>query len=115
VQEELQFVNGGTEPRTFTEAEQEQAWHAAMKEEIDSIQENHTWDLTKLQRDCHETELKWVFTHKKDEFGVVIKNKACLVAMGYVQQDGIGFDEVFAQVAWMESIRHVLALAVDEG
>jgi hypothetical protein len=53
VQEELQFIDVGTEPRTFAEAEQNQnqAWRAAMKEEIDSIQENHTWELAELSHD----------------------------------------------------------------
>jgi hypothetical protein len=51
VQEELQFIDGRTEPRTFAEAEQNQTWRASMKEEIDSIQENHTWELAELSRD----------------------------------------------------------------
>jgi hypothetical protein len=45
-----------------------------------------------------------VFKQKKDEFGAIIKNKACLVAKGYVQQASIDFDEVFAPVARMESV-----------
>jgi hypothetical protein len=115
VQEELQFIAGGTEPRTFAEAEQNQTWRAAMKEEIDSIQENHTWELAELPRGCRAIGLKWVFKQKKDESGAVIKNKARLVAKEYVQQVGIDFDEVFAPVARMESVRLVLALATDEG
>jgi hypothetical protein len=56
-----------------------------------------------------------VFKQKKDESGAVIKNKARLVAKGYVQQAGVDFDEVFAPVARMESVRLVLVLAADEG
>jgi hypothetical protein len=115
VQEELQFIAGGSELRTFAEAEQDQAWRAAMQEEIDSIQDNHTWELTKLPCGCHTISLKWVFEQKKDESGVVIKNKACLVAKGYVQQADIDFDEIFTPVARIESVRLVLALAADEG
>jgi hypothetical protein len=115
VQEELQFVAGGSELRTFAEADQDQAWRVVMQEEIDSIQENHTWELTELSRGCRAIGLKWVFKQKKDESGAVIKNKARLVAKGYVLQAGVDFDEVFAPVARMESVRLVLALAADEG
>ena len=58
--------------------------------------------------------LKWVFKFKKDELGVVIKHKARLVARGFVQQEGIDYDDAFAPVARMESVR-VLALAAQEG
>jgi hypothetical protein len=56
-----------------------------------------------------------VFKLKKDESGAVIKNKARLVAKGYLQQAGVDFEEVFAPVARMESVRLVLALVADEG
>ncbi|GKB02337.1 copia protein, partial [Tanacetum coccineum] len=54
---------------------------------------------------------KWVFRNKKDERGMVVKNKARLVAQSYTQEEGIDFDEVFAPVARIESIRLFLAYA----
>ena len=48
---------------------------------------------------------------KRDELGAIIKHKACLVARGFVQVEGIDFEEVFALVARMESVRLLLALA----
>ncbi|GKD88955.1 putative ribonuclease H-like domain-containing protein [Tanacetum coccineum] len=54
---------------------------------------------------------KWVFRNKKDERGIVIKNKARLVTQGYTQEEGIDYDEVFAPVAKTESIRLFLAYA----
>ncbi|GJW12997.1 putative ribonuclease H-like domain-containing protein [Tanacetum coccineum] len=54
---------------------------------------------------------KWVFRNKKDERGIVIKNKARLVAQGYTQEEGIDYDEVFAHVARIEAIRLFLAYA----
>ena len=48
---------------------------------------------------------------KWDELGAIVKHKACLVARGFVQHEGINFEEVFAPVARMESVRLLLALA----
>nr|GEX11007.1 ribonuclease H-like domain, reverse transcriptase, RNA-dependent DNA polymerase [Tanacetum cinerariifolium] len=54
---------------------------------------------------------KWVYRNKKDERGIVIKNKAILVAQGHTQEEGIDYDEVFAPVARIEAIRLFLAYA----
>ncbi|GJZ70007.1 putative ribonuclease H-like domain-containing protein, partial [Tanacetum coccineum] len=54
---------------------------------------------------------KWVFMNKKDERGIVIRIKARLVAQGYIQEEGIDYDEVFASVARIEAIRLFLAYA----
>ncbi|GJT42359.1 uncharacterized mitochondrial protein-like protein [Tanacetum coccineum] len=53
---------------------------------------------------------KWVYRNKKDERGIVNKNKARLVAQGYTQEEGIDYDEVFAPVARIEHIRLILIL-----
>nr|GEW52311.1 hypothetical protein [Tanacetum cinerariifolium] len=52
---------------------------------------------------------KWIFKNKKDESSLVIRNKARLVAVGYSQQEGIGYDETFARVTRIEAIRLFLA------
>ncbi|GKF25726.1 retrovirus-related pol polyprotein from transposon TNT 1-94 [Tanacetum coccineum] len=54
---------------------------------------------------------KWVYRNKKDERGIAIKNKARLVVQGYIQEEGIDYDEVFALVARIEAIRLFLAYA----
>nr|GEY60085.1 putative ribonuclease H-like domain-containing protein [Tanacetum cinerariifolium] len=54
---------------------------------------------------------KWVFRNKKDKRGIMIKNKARLVAQGHTQEEGINYDEVFAPVAWIEAIWLFLAYA----
>ncbi|GJS52116.1 putative ribonuclease H-like domain-containing protein [Tanacetum coccineum] len=54
---------------------------------------------------------KWVYRNKKDERGVVVRNKARLVAQGHRQEEGIDYDEVFAPVARIEAIRLFLAFA----
>ncbi|GKC34921.1 putative ribonuclease H-like domain-containing protein [Tanacetum coccineum] len=54
---------------------------------------------------------KWVFRNKKDEKGIIIKNKARLVAQGYTQEERIDYDEVFAPISRIEAIRLFLAYA----
>nr|GEZ88312.1 copia protein [Tanacetum cinerariifolium] len=54
---------------------------------------------------------KWVFRNKKDKRGIVIRNKARLVAQGHTQEEGIDYDEVFAPVSEIEAIRIFLAYA----
>jgi hypothetical protein len=56
-----------------------------------------------------------VFKLKRDEAGVIVKHKARLVARGFVLREGIDFDDTFAPVARMESVRLLFALAAQEG
>jgi hypothetical protein len=55
---------------------------------------------------------KWVFRNKQDEYGVVTRNKARLVAQGFTQVEGLDFEETFAPVARLEAIRMLLAFAI---
>ncbi|GJY84946.1 retrovirus-related pol polyprotein from transposon TNT 1-94 [Tanacetum coccineum] len=54
---------------------------------------------------------KWIFRNKLDENGIVSRNKARLVSQGYNQQEGIYYDETYAPVVSLESIRILLAYA----
>ncbi|GKE48170.1 putative ribonuclease H-like domain-containing protein, partial [Tanacetum coccineum] len=72
-----------------------------------------TWRMTKIS-DEHALRAigtKWVFRNKKDERGIVVRNKARLVAQGYTQEERIDYDEGFAPVARIEAIRLFLAYA----
>ena len=82
-----------------------------MKQELHAVEKNKTWELVDLPAGHRSISLKWVFNLKKDKKGVVTKHKARLVARGFVQQEGINFDDAFAPVARMESVRVLLALA----
>jgi hypothetical protein len=59
--------------------------------------------------------VKWVYKLKKDAHGSIVKHKARLVAKWYVQKEEIDFEEVFAPVAMLDSVRLLLALATQEG
>jgi hypothetical protein len=86
-----------------------------MQEEIDSIEENGTWSLVDMPAGFKTIGLKWVYKVKRNEHGVIVKHKARLVAKGYVQRPGIDFEEVYAPVARLESVRLLLAVAAQEG
>jgi hypothetical protein len=103
------------EPRSFAEAEIHAAWRAVMQSEMDAVEKNCTWELADLPRGHSAITLMWVFKLKRDEVGTIVKHKACLVARGFVQREGIDFDDTFALVARMESVRLLFALATQEG
>nr|GFB99701.1 retrovirus-related Pol polyprotein from transposon TNT 1-94 [Tanacetum cinerariifolium] len=71
----------------------------------------NVWTLVDCPKGVRPIGTKWVLKNKKDERGIVIKNKARLVAQGYTQEEGINYDEVFAPVARIEAIRLFLAYA----
>ena len=72
---------------------------------------NDVWTLVPRPEGEHIIGTKWIFRNKTDEEGNVIRNKARLIAQGYSQMEGVDYDETFAQVADMKSIRILLALA----
>jgi hypothetical protein len=86
-----------------------------MQAEMQAIEANRTWDVSVLPPKHKAIGLKWVFKVKKDPEGNVVKYKACLVAKGYAQRFGVDFDEVFAPVARIETVRVMLALATQGG
>ena len=76
-----------------------------------AIEENETWQLIDPPPGCHPISLKWVYKVKQDEHGAIVKHKVRLIARGFVQREGIDFEEVFETVVHMESVRLLLALA----
>lgn len=85
-----------------------------MREELQSIEDNATWELTELPTGHKPIGLKWVYKVKKDSHGEIVKYKSRLVAKGYVRRQGVDFDEVFAPVARMETVRLLIGLAAQE-
>jgi hypothetical protein len=81
---------------------------------MDAVEKNCTWELADLPHGHSAITLKWVFKLKRDEAGAIVTHKARLVARRFVQQEDIDFDDTFAPVARMESIRLLFALAAQE-
>ncbi|GJV00804.1 putative ribonuclease H-like domain-containing protein [Tanacetum coccineum] len=104
-------IQSGEEPKRVTKALSDSAWVEAMQEELLQFKLQKVWVLVDLPKGKRAIGTKWIFRNKKDERGIVIRNKARLVAQGYTQEEGIDYDEVFAPVARIEAIRLFLAYA----
>ncbi|GJV42018.1 putative ribonuclease H-like domain-containing protein [Tanacetum coccineum] len=99
------------EPKKISQALEDESWVDAMQEELLQFKIQKVWILVDLPFGKKAIGTKWVYRNKKDERGVVVRNKARLVAQGYRQEEGIDYDEVFAPVARIEAIRIFLAFA----
>ncbi|GJW67200.1 putative ribonuclease H-like domain-containing protein [Tanacetum coccineum] len=99
------------EPKKISEALEDESWVDAMQEELLQFEIQKVWILVDLPYGKKAIGTKWVYRNKKDERGVVVRNKARLVAQGHRQEEGIDYDEVFAPVARLEAIRIFLAFA----
>ncbi|CAL8175262.1 unnamed protein product [Prunus armeniaca] len=84
------------EPENFAEASKDKAWKKAMEIEMEMIEKNETWELVDRPSDKP-------------------KHKARLVVKGYAQKPGIDFNETFALVARLDTIRTLIALAAQKG
>nr|GEU48970.1 ribonuclease H-like domain-containing protein [Tanacetum cinerariifolium] len=80
-------------------------------EELLQFKMQKVWVLVDLPKGKRAIGSKWVFRNKKDERGIVVRNKARLVAQGHTQKEGIYYEEVFALVSRIEAIRLFLAYA----
>ncbi|GJU52940.1 retrovirus-related pol polyprotein from transposon TNT 1-94 [Tanacetum coccineum] len=99
------------EPKNVNEALTDDSWIVAMQEELNQFIANDVWELVPQPRNMTIIGTKWVFRNKLDENGIVSRNKTRLVAQGYNQQERIGYDETYAPIARLESIRILLAYA----
>ncbi|GJX45860.1 putative ribonuclease H-like domain-containing protein [Tanacetum coccineum] len=103
--------HGFEEPKKVIYALKDPRWIEAMKEELLQFKLQEVWTLVELPNRKRAIGTKWVFRNKKDERGIVIRNKARLVVQGYAQEEGIDYDEVFSPIARIEAIRLFLAYA----
>ncbi|GJR73918.1 putative ribonuclease H-like domain-containing protein [Tanacetum coccineum] len=104
-------LQSATQTRNMSKNLKEHGFIEAMQEELLQFKLQEVWTLVDLPNGKRAIGTKWVFRNKKDERGIVIRNKARLVAQGYTQEEGIDYDEVFAPVARIEAIRLFLAYA----
>ncbi|GKE99082.1 putative ribonuclease H-like domain-containing protein, partial [Tanacetum coccineum] len=99
------------QPKKVIQALTDPSWIEAIQDELLQFKLQQVWTLVDLPYGKRAIGTKWVYRNKKDERGIVVRNKARLVAQGYTQEEGIYYDEVFALVAKIEAIRLFLAYA----
>lgn len=107
-----------SEPKTYNQAvtcDDRENWISAMKEEIESLHENGTWELVDLPENKKPIGCKWVYKIKTNENGSVTRYRARLVAQGFSQKFGSDYDQVFAPVAKLTTLRIMLSLANKNG
>ncbi|KAI3802357.1 hypothetical protein L1987_30488 [Smallanthus sonchifolius] len=90
-------------------------WIEAMQEELAQFDKLKVWNLLDPPKGVYPIGTKWVFKCKKDDRGVVVRNKARLVIPGFNEKEGIDYTEVYAPVARLEAIRLFLAFASYKG
>jgi hypothetical protein len=99
------------EPKKIDEALNDEFWVLAMQEELNQFERNEVWTLVPRPKTTNVIGTKWIYRNKSDEDGNIVRNKARLVAQGYSQIEGIDFEETFAPVARLESIRLLLSIS----
>ncbi|GJV76082.1 putative ribonuclease H-like domain-containing protein [Tanacetum coccineum] len=111
IDEKVKYEDDSIEPTSISKALSDSSWVEAMQEELLQFKLQQVWKLVDLPNGKRSIGTKWVFINKKDERGIVIRNKARLVAQSHRQEEGIDYEEVFAPVARIEAIRLFLAYA----
>ncbi|RVW17830.1 Retrovirus-related Pol polyprotein from transposon TNT 1-94 [Vitis vinifera] len=101
-------------PNTIQEAFKISEWKKAVQDEIDALEKNRTWTITDLPVGKRPVGCKWIFTIKYKADGSVERFKARLVARGFTQSYRIDYQETFAPVAKLNTIRILLSLAVNQ-
>ncbi|GKB69432.1 retrovirus-related pol polyprotein from transposon TNT 1-94 [Tanacetum coccineum] len=99
------------EPKNYKDALTQECWIEAMQEELNEFEHLEVWELVPRPDKVMVITLKWIYKVKLYELGGILKNKAHLVALGYLQEEGIDFEESFALVARLDAIRIFLAYA----
>jgi hypothetical protein len=111
--EHYSFVSS-IEPYSVEDALRDPDWVVAMQEELNNFTRNEVCHLVPHPNQ-NVVGTKWVFRNMQDDHGVVTRNKGRLVAKGYSQVEGLDFDETYAPIARLESIRILLAYATYHG
>ena len=101
-------------PSKLQEAVADPRWTKAMAEEMTALEKNATWELVPLPKGKKTVGCRWVFTVKHKADGTIERYKARLVAKGYTQSYGVDYQETFAPVAKLNTVRVLLSLAANQ-
>jgi len=98
-----------------TKGEHAQEWKHAIAEEVRSHLQHRTWELVKLPEQGRVIDSKVILKNKTNVEGEIVRRKARIVARGFAQRPGFDFDETFAPVARLDTIRLLTALSTEMG
>lgn len=101
-------------PSKLQEALLDSRWTKSMAEEMAALEKNATWELVPLPKGKKTVGCRWVFTIKHKADGSIERYKARLVAKGYTQSYGEDYQETFAPVAKLNTVRVLLSLAANQ-
>ncbi|GJR64392.1 retrovirus-related pol polyprotein from transposon RE1 [Tanacetum coccineum] len=101
----LAQVFDGTEPTSYQQACQSPQWVEAMENELNALEQNHTWKLTTLSANCKAISFKWVYKIKYYQDGSVERFKARLVIRGFSQKEWTDYKHTFSPVAKLATVR----------
>ncbi|XP_057544058.1 uncharacterized mitochondrial protein AtMg00820-like [Amaranthus tricolor] len=107
-------ILSGKEPRSFKEAMRDAGWRKSMQDEIRALENNSTWNMEDLPPGKKALGSKWVYRIKYKSDGSVERLKSRLVVLGNHQKEGIDYNETFAPVAKMVTVRAFLAIAASK-
>jgi len=102
-------------PSCYSQAVQHECWQTVMQEELCALQDNHTWDLVSCPLSVKPIGCKWVYSIKLHSDGTLDRYKARLAALGNRQEYGVDYEETFAPVAKMTTVRTIIAIAASQG
>nr|GEV42338.1 Gag-Pol polyprotein [Tanacetum cinerariifolium] len=100
-----------TKPKNIKEAMADSAWIESMQEELHQFDRLEVWELVDRLLCKNVINMKWLWKNKRDKENTVIRNKSHLVAKGYVQKEGVDFEESFVPVARLEAVRLFIVYA----
>ena len=86
-------------------------WKEAINDEVESILQNHTWELVDLPLSSKPLGYKWIFKKKMKADGSIDKYKARLVIKGYKQKEGLDYFDTYSSMTRISSIRMLIAIA----
>ena len=102
-------------PTSVQEALKDQNWVRAMNEQMGALERNETWEIAERPKDKKAVSCRWIFTAKYQSNGTLDLYKVWLVAKGYTQTYEIDYEETFALLTKMNTIRIILFLATHFG
>ena len=110
-----QKVVQNVEPTCFEDVVGHTLWDKAMDEKMAALDANKTWELVRLHEGKKAIGCKWVYKVKHNSDGSISRYKARLAAKGYAQTHGTDYEETFAPVAKMATVRAVITVAPSRG